>query len=86
MGTATAGTVTVGTTTEGTCQMAVWARRPCGPGDRGLWTRRMWAARMSGCTHGTPGPGIPCRGSRGYVLFLLHICYSCRYSESQCQE
>ena len=26
----------------------------------------------SGRTHGTPGPGILCRGSRGYVM-----CYSC---------
>ena len=32
------------------------------------------------------GRMIPSRGSRGYALFLLHICYSCCYSESQCQE
>ena len=36
--------------------------------------------------HGTPGPGIPCRGSRGYVLFLLHTCYFCRYFQSRSQK
>ena len=44
------------------------------PGNRGAWAssvcaawpcelvraRRPWVARMSGRTHGTPGPGIPC--------------------------
>jgi len=41
------------------CRMAVQARRPS-------------VARMSGRTHSTAGPGILCRGSRGYVM-----CYSC---------
>ena len=51
------------------CHLAVRARRP-------------WAARMCGCTHGTPGPGIPCRGSREYVLFLLQFAISAAISSS----
>ena len=56
------------------------ARWPCGlVRARRPWARRPWAARMSERAHSTPGPGIPSRGSRGYVLFLPRMYYFCRY-------